>query len=105
MKVGTDLQNRLARSLDAANSREAKARRRTPRIPAPLPGDRRCSKLAISLFHPDLERVKAIRAYVLAERGVNVSTSAIVRLALRTAPLSPGLCQALERATKEDGRK
>jgi hypothetical protein len=105
MKVGNALQDRLARSLDEANTREAKARRLAPKVPAPLPGQRRCRKLAVSLFPPDHERVKAIRAYILAERGVSISTSAVIRLALRTAPLSTGLCKALDQATGEDGRK
>jgi hypothetical protein len=98
------LQQKLARSLDKANVKEQKRSGRQAPAPAPT-AERRCTKISISLFDADLERVKAIRAYILAERGVNISTSQCVKLALRTAPLSPALCKALEQAATEDGRK
>ena len=97
------LQEKLARSLDQANTKEA---RKHPGRQKPLaPADRRCSKLSVSLFDTDLERVKAIRAYVLEERGESISTSQVIKLALRTAPLSPALGKALDQAAAEDGRK
>ena len=108
------IQDKLARSLDAANTREAKAR---PQVPqkrqlaqhalakaAPAKGGG-CARLSISLFSADLERVKQIRAYVLAERGELVTTSQAIKGALRTAPLSKALCDALDAAAAEDGRK
>lgn len=99
----TTLQEKLARSLDQANTKEA---RKHPGRQKPLaPSDRRCSKLSVSLFDTDLERVKAIRAYILEERGNSISTSQVIKLALRTAPLSPALCKALDQAAGEDGRK
>lgn len=98
------LQEKLARSLDQANIKEKKRSGR--QAPAPAPSiERRCTKLSVSLFDADLERVKAIRAYVLEERGASISTSQVIKLALRTAPLSSGLCQALDQAAAEDGRK
>jgi len=102
MKVGKTLQDKLARSLDRANVREAKARRK---IPVPLPVDKRCTKIAVSLFNTDLQRLKAIRAYVLDQRGKSISTSQVIRIALRTARLSPALTEALDQAVKEDGRR
>jgi len=96
------LQEKLARSLDQANVKEKK--RSGPQAPDP-PAERRCTKLSVSLFDADLERVKAIRAYVLQERGVSISMSQVIKLALRTAPLSPALCKALDQAAAEDGRK
>ena len=97
------LQEKLARSLDQANTKEAHKR---PGRQKPLaPADRRCSKLSVSLFDTDLERVKAIRAYILEERGDSISTSQVIKLALRTAPLSPALGKALDQAAAEDGRK
>jgi hypothetical protein len=98
------LQEKLARSLDQANIKEKK--RSGQKTPAPSPpAERRCTKISISLFDTDTERVKAIRAYVLAERGVSISTSQVIKLALRTAPLSSALCKALDQAAAEDGRK
>jgi len=101
------LQEKLARSLDRANTKEAKRRpgRRSPTPPPLAPAERRCTKISISLFEIDLQRVKAIRAYVLAERGAAISTSQVIKLALRTAPLTSALCQALDQAAAEDGRK
>jgi hypothetical protein len=95
------LQEKLARSLDQANIKEKRSGLKTPAPPA----ERRCTKISISLFDTDIERVKAIRAYVLAERGASISTSQVIKLALRTAPLSSALCQALDQAAQEDGRK
>jgi len=105
MKVGKALQDKLARSLDKANTREAKAHRQAPAIPAPLPADRRCTKLSISLFETDRRKVEAIRAFVLAQSGAAISTSQVIKLALRTAPLTKALTEALEQAKGEDGRK
>jgi len=102
MKIGKALQDKLARSLDRANVREAKGRRG---IPVPLPVDKRCTKIAVSLFNADLQRIKAIRAYVLDQRGKSLSTSAIVRISLRTARLSTALTDALDQAAKENGRR
>ena len=102
-KHGSTLQDRLARSLDQANTREKKAHRLAP-APAPLPADRRCTKLSVSLFGGDLKRLDAIRDY-MAARGVRLSTSQAVKLALRTAPLSDALAEALDQVKREDGRK
>ena len=99
------LQERLARSLDKVNTKEQKKQTAGRKPLAPPPADQRCSKISISLFNTDLERVKAIRAHVLAERGAAISTSQVIKLALRTAPLSAELCKALDQAKAEDGRK
>jgi hypothetical protein len=63
------------------------------------------TKISVSLFDTDMERVKGIRTYILEHRGAVISTSAALKLALRTAPLSPALCEALDQAAAEDGRK
>ena len=104
MKHGKTLQDRLARSLDQANTREKKARRRSPAIAAAAVAGSGCTKLSISLFKTDLDKLQAIRSY-MATRGAILSTSQAVKLALRTAPLSDALTQALDQARKEDGRK
>jgi len=101
MTKGKTLQDRLARSLDQANRKEAKSHRQAP---APLPADRRCSKLSISLFSGDLARLDAIRDY-MAKRGHRLSTSQVIKLALRTAALTPDMDKALDAIRAEDGRK
>jgi hypothetical protein len=102
MKVSKALQDKLARSLDQANVREAKTRRR---IPIPAPADKRCTKIAVSLFNADLQRIKTIRAYVLDQRDKSISTSQVIRLALRTVRLSTVLTESLDQAAKENGRR
>jgi hypothetical protein len=100
-KHANTLQAKLALSLDQANTRDAK---RAPAAPAPIATDRKCSKLSISLFETDLERLGSIRAY-MATRGEMISTSQAVKLALRTAPLADDLLTALSAIRAEDGRK
>jgi hypothetical protein len=99
------LQERLARSLDQANTKEAKKRPGRQRPLAPPPPEKRCTKLSVSLFDTDMQRVKAIRAYILEARGESPSTSQIIKIALRTAPLTAALAAALDEAAAEDGRK
>jgi hypothetical protein len=95
------LQEKLALSLDLANTRDTK---RTPAPMAPITAERKCSKISISLFETDLERLGSIRAY-MASRGEMISTSQAVKLALRTAPLAEDLLTALNAIRAEDGRK
>jgi len=124
------LQDRLAQSLDKANATEAAAVKKTeaalekvrrdylakvkplqdklgkapaPAAVAPLQGGG-CTKLSVSLFAGDLARLDAIRDY-MAARGVRLSTSQAVKVALRTAPLSEALAEALDAIRAEDGRK
>jgi len=100
----TTLQDKLAQSLDRTNTAETKSRPRQKSI-VPLPPEKRCTKISVSLFDGDLKRVAALRAYILEARGVSISTSQVIKAALRTAPLSPDLCKALDEAAAEDGRK
>ena len=100
------LQDRLARSLDQANRREAQ-KKPAAALPAklPLPAERRCVKLSISLFSGDVARLDAIRD-LMAQNGVRLSTSQAVKVALRTAPLdAAAMRQALDAIRSEDGRK
>ena len=94
------LQARLAASLDAAN----KTNKKKAAAPAPLSADRKCTKLSISLFDGDIKRLDAIQDY-MRERGWRISISQAVKLALRTAPLSDELVEALKAVKREDGRK
>lgn len=100
--TSSTLQDRLARSLDQANRREARTK---PPAPAPLPAERRCTKLSVSLFSGDVARLDAIRD-LMAQNGVRLSTSQAVKLALRTASLDlAAMRQALDAIRSEDGRK
>ena len=104
MMKSTTLQDKLAQSLDRANTAETKSRPRQKAI-APLPPEKRCTKISVSRFGEDMKRVAALRAYILGARGVSISTSQVIKIALRTAPQSLELCKALDAAAAEDGRK
>ena len=102
---GAAIQAQLARSLDQANVREKKAQRQAPAMPAAAAADRtKCKKLSISLFAGDMARLDAIRDF-MAARGHRLSTSQAVKLALRTAALTPDMDKALDAIRAEDGRK
>jgi len=104
--TSSTLQDRLARSLDQANRRERKQPLKAA-IPAklPLPAERRCTKLSISLFAGDVARLDAIRD-AMAQDGVRLSTSQAVKVALRTATFdAAAMRQALDAIRSEDGRK
>lgn len=96
------LQARLARSLDQMNKREAKTHNTAP-VALPSGDNRKCKKLSISLFKTDLAKLDGIRSFMEAS-GQRVSTSQAVKLALRTAPLSTDLAEALTAIRAEDGR-
>jgi len=96
------LQDRLARSLDQMNKREAKAPVASPATLPPVT-ERKCKKLSISLFQTDIARLDGIRSFMEAN-GQRISTSQAVKLALRTAPLSNDLAEAMAAIRAEDGR-
>ena len=99
--TGNALQEKLALSLDQANRREAAKKP----AQAPLPAERRCNKLSISLFAGDLARLDAI-LQLMAQNGERLSTSQAIKLALRTAPLdAAAMRQALDAIRSEDGRR
>jgi hypothetical protein len=103
--TSSTLQDRLARSLDQANRREAAKPKAALPAKLPLPAERRCTKLSVSLFSGDVARLDAIRD-LMAQNGVRLSTSQAVKLALRTAPLdAAAMRQALDAIRSEDGRK
>lgn len=96
------LQDRLARSLDQMNKREAKAPAVSPAALPPVT-ERKCRKISISLFQTDIARLDGIRSFMEAN-GQRISTSQAVKLALRTAPLSKDLAEAMAAVRAEDGR-
>lgn len=96
------LQDRLARSLDQMNKREAKTQN-TATADLPPVAARKCTKKSISLFQTDLARLDGIRSF-METNGQRISTSQAVKLALRTAPLSNDLVEAMAAIKAEDGR-
>lgn len=96
------LQDKLARSLDQMNKREAKAP--TASIAAlPPVAERKCKKLSISLFQTDIAKLEGIRSF-METNGQRITTSQAVKLALRTAPLSHDLVDSMSAIKAEDGR-
>ena len=83
-----------------------RARINASEIPPPAvqpAADRKCAKLSTSLFKTDLARLNEICSY-MATRGHRLSISQVVKVALRTAPLSDDLVAALTAIRAEDGR-
>jgi hypothetical protein len=99
-KHGSTLQDKLARSLDQANRRDAA---KPSPAPAAIPAERKCKKCSFSIYAPDLARLDAIRSF-MATRGQHISESQAVRLALRTAALTPEMDKLLDAMRSEDGR-
>lgn len=96
------LQDRLARSLDQMNKREAKAPAASQAALSPV-AERKCKKFSISLFQTDIAKLDGIRSFMEAN-GQRISISQAVKLALRTAPLSKDLAEAMAAVRAEDGR-
>ena len=100
------LQARLALSLDKANSKEKAQRKTAPAIQAAAPVDRKCKKLSVSLFEEDLKRIQEVSA-VMIQNDFYPSPSLIIKLALRTAPLTDMalMRETFQKIKAEDGRK
>jgi len=96
------LQARLARSLDQMNKTESKTHKAAPAAMPPA-DTRKCQKLSISLFQTDMAKLDGIRSF-MESNGKRISTSQAIKLALRTAPLSTELLEALAAIQAEDGR-
>ena len=104
-----DIQSRLARSLDNANKKEAARRTVKDFVQADnkriQEAARKCKKLSVSLFEADLKKIQEVSALMI-QNDFYPSPSLIIKLALRTAPLTD---VALMRETfaqikAEDGR-
>jgi hypothetical protein len=104
-----DIQSRLALSLDKANKKEAAKGTVKDYVQAEnkrlQDNARKCKKLSVSLFEADLKKIQEASA-VMIQNDFYPSPSLIIKLALRTAPLTD---MALMRETfaqikAEDGR-
>ena len=103
MKKQKTLQDRLAQSLDKTNKQKAPPLSITPVTKPAVKNKRKCKKLCISLFKTDLAMLEGIRSF-MANNGERITISQAVKLALRTAPLSNGLIEAMAATNAEDGR-
>lgn len=69
-----------------------------PKAPA-----QKSQKLSITLYKTDIERIDAIYS-LAASNGKRVTTSDVVKLALRSMVVSPSLLKTLDAIRAEDGR-
>jgi trans-2-enoyl-CoA reductase len=60
-------------------------------------------KLSITLYKTDIKKIDAIYS-LAASNGKRVSTSDVVKLALRSMAVSPNLLKTLDAIRAEDGR-
>lgn len=107
-----ELQARLGQSLDKAKTHHSAA---APALPAaalphtprpkgaPAIKGAKFTRLGISLFPTDLDRLAQIRGY-LAARGQHITASQAIKVALRSTRLSEELAAALQAVKAEDGR-
>lgn len=107
MDKGKAFQARLLKSIGRAPIRSTATATRSTAVrsgPASTAADgRRCSRVTVSLYPADLERLRAIRSY-MADRGELITQSAAVKLAIRTAATGQALAAAFEAVRSEDGR-
>ena len=103
-----DIQSRLALSLDKANQKARKQAFKASQdkiLKEINENARKCKKLSVSLFEADLKKIQEVSA-IMIQNDFYPSPSLIIKLALRTAPLTD---MALMRETfaqikAEDGR-
>jgi hypothetical protein len=98
MSKSETLKARLARSLDDANT----VAPLPPKVPLKAGG--KCSKVSVSLFDKDLKRLDALFDY-MNKRGHRLAQSELIRIAIRSAPLSDLLVEAMNQSRMDDGRK
>lgn len=69
-----------------------------PKTPA-----QKSQKLSVTLYKTDIEKIDAIYS-LAASNGKRVTTSDVVKLALRSMSVSPNLLKTLDAIRAEDGR-
>lgn len=69
-----------------------------PKAPA-----QKSQKLSVTLYKTDIEKIDAIYS-LAASNGKRVTTSDVVKLALRSMAVSPNLLKTLDAIRAEDGR-
>jgi trans-2-enoyl-CoA reductase len=73
--------------------------------PAALPkaAAKKSQHLSITLFKADIEKIDAVYA-LAASNGKRVTTSNVIKLALRTMTVTPNLLNTLDEIRADDGR-
>ena len=69
----------------------------------PKPPAQKSEKLSITLFKTDIEKIDAVYA-LAASNGRRVTTSNIIKLALRNMAVTPNLLNTLDEIRADDGR-
>jgi len=92
---------RLLQDLKNTNMNESS--RKTAPTAFPKAPAQKSQKLSITLYKTDLEKIDAIYS-LAASNGKRVSTSDVVKLALRSMAVSPNLLKTLDAIRAEDGR-
>ena len=92
---------RLLQDLKNTNMNES-SRKTAPAVFPKTPAQK-SQKLSITLYKTDIEKIDAIYS-LAASNGKRVSTSDVVKLALRSMAVSPNLLKTLDAIRAEDGR-
>jgi trans-2-enoyl-CoA reductase len=92
---------RLLQDLKNTNMNESS--RKTAPAAFPKAPAQKSQKLSITLYKTDIEKIDAIYS-LAASNGKRVSTSDVVKLALRSMAVSPNLLKTLDAIRAEDGR-
>lgn len=70
---------------------------------SPKPPAQKSQKLSVTLYKTDIEKIDAIYS-LAASNGKRVTTSDVVKLALRSMSVTPDLLKTLDAIRAEDGR-
>lgn len=78
------------------------ARKAAPVVLTKAPAQK-CHKTTVTLFQADIEKINTIYSFA-ATNGRRVTTSDVVKLALRSMSVTPELLKILDDIRAEDGR-
>ena len=88
---------------DLKNTHMSESSRKAVPTALPKAPAQKSQKLSITLYKTDIEKIDAIYS-LAASNGKRVSTSDVVKLALRSMTVSPSLLKTLDAIRAEDGR-
>ena len=88
---------------DLKNTRMTGSVHKTAPAVLPKPLAQKSEKLSITLFKTDIEKIDAVYA-LAASNGRRVTTSNIIKLALRNMAVTPNLLNTLDEIRADDGR-
>lgn len=88
---------------DLKNTRMNRSALKAAPAVLPKPSAQKSEKLSITLFKTDIEKIDAVYA-LAASNGRRVTTSNIIKLALRNMVVTPNLLNTLDEIRADDGR-